>query len=339
MNSDAMQDRTSAIKAVSDFTAIRNESDFMAKCLDAFHYQAVHVPVYREFLRLMDIRREDVSSMEEIPFLPADMFRNHDVISDEKNAETVFTSSGTTGSEQSRHPVADLSMYEKSFEASFRLFYGNPEEYCILALLPSYLERDGSSLIYMTEKLIWLSRDPLSGFFLNNHDALSETIQKLNRSGRKTILLGVSYALLDFSEKHPIQLHDDFIVMETGGMKGRRKEMIRVELHEKLTSAFGVETIHSEYGMTELLSQAYSNGQGIFRCPPWMKILCRDIYDPLSHPPANRSGAVNIVDLANYYSCSFIATSDIGKIHDDGSFEILGRIDNSIMRGCNLLIH
>lgn len=254
-----------------------------------------------------------------------------------KTPQVVFTSSGTTGMVQSRHPVSDITLYEKSFTCGFEHFYGKAEDYVILALLPSYLEREGSSLIYMVDSLIKQSNDESSGYFLYNHAELFDTLQRLQHKKKKVLLIGVTYALLDFAEAYSLNF-PDLIVMETGGMKGKRRELIRAELHNILTAAFGVTSIHSEYGMTELLSQAYSSGGGIFRCPPWMKIQIRDMNDPLSQMENGYTGGVNIIDLANRYSCSFIATQDLGKAYSDGSFEILGRFDNSDIRGCNLLV-
>ncbi|MDT8400792.1 MAG: acyltransferase [Bacteroidales bacterium] len=251
-------------------------------------------------------------------------------------AEKVFLSSGTTGSKRSRHYVADPAVYEQSFTQCFRIFYGEPSDYVILALLPSYLEREGSSLVYMANGLIRLSASPLSGFFLDDYPSLEERIKDAGHSGRKIILLGVSFALLDFAEHTDISLKNH-IVMETGGMKGRRREMTREELHSVLGNRFELDSIHSEYGMTELLSQAYSKGGGLYKTPPWMKVLIRDPRDPFDYFQYGRTGGVNIIDLANIYSCSFIETSDLGIAHPDGSFEIVGRFDNSDIRGCNLM--
>jgi len=249
----------------------------------------------------------------------------------------VFSSSGTTGMVTSKHLVTDVSLYERSFMQGFKAFYGNIQDYTVLALLPSYLERDGSSLIYMVDHLIRESGDPQSGYFLYDHDALYAALQRQKLTNRKTLLIGVTYALLDFVEKYQIKF-PGLIIMETGGMKGKRPEMLREELHNQLKEGFGVAAIHSEYGMTELLSQAYSKAEGIFACPPWMKILIRDTNDPLTILPQGRTGGLNIIDLANLNSCSFIATQDLGKTLGDGTFEVLGRFDNSDIRGCNLLV-
>lgn len=255
-----------------------------------------------------------------------------------KNAEVVFESSGTEGTTPSLHHVADASLYYKSFTTAFQQFYSDPYTYCILALLPAYLERSGSSLVHMMDHLIKDSGHPDSGFYLNNLEELASVLQKRNEDGFPTLLMGVSFALLDLAEKHPMSLGDHIVVMETGGMKGRRNEMVRSELHGELKTAFGMDAIHSEYGMTELLSQAYSKGEGLFYCPPWMKILVRDPNDPLSLLSAGQSGGINVIDLANLNSCSFLATGDLGKVFEDGSFEVLGRFDHSDIRGCNLLV-
>ena len=237
----------------------------------------------------------------------------------------------------SKHLVTDVSWYEESFRRAFEIFYGDIRDYCILALLPSYLEREGSSLIYMAEDLVKRSNNPDSGFYLYNHDELYQQLKKQQDAKKPTLLIGVTFALLDFVEQYPIDF-PELIVMETGGMKGRRKEMIREELHQTLCNGFGVDAIHSEYGMTELLSQAYSKGNGIFQCPPWMKIITRDTNDPISSLGNEKTGGINVIDLANINSCSFIATQDLGKVYADGSFEVLGRFDDSDIRGCNLLI-
>lgn len=255
-----------------------------------------------------------------------------------KKAEILFESSGTTAQIQAKHPIANVSLYRESFTRGFSRFYGTPEKYCIVALLPSYLERSGSSLVYMMDHLIGLSHHPDSGFYLDNLEELSKLLQRRNEDGQATLLVGVSYALLDLAERFPVKLKDHIIMMETGGMKGRRKEMVRGELHESLQKAFGLETIHSEYGMTELLSQAYSSGNGLFHTPPWMKVLLRDPNDPFSMVQAGKTGGLNIIDLANLYSCSFLATGDLGRVYPDDTFEILGRFDHSDIRGCNLMV-
>lgn len=321
----------------SDIFSISSAEAFEKLSLSVFAYQAATNPVYKEYLQHLKISADSVKSLSDIPFLPISFFKTHEVITENQKAEITFSSSGTTGMIQSRHLVSDVAVYTESFTKAFEFFYGKPSDYCFLALLPSYLEREGSSLILMVEDLIKLSGHPQSGFFLHNHDDLYKAIQKQEAKGQKTILIGVTYALLDFIEKYPMQLKHT-IIMETGGMKGKRKEMVREELHEVLQQGFGVDSIHSEYGMTELLSQGYSDGKGIFCCPPWMKILTRDTNDPLSLSTTSQSGGVNVIDLANINSCSFIATQDLGKVYEDGSFEILGRFDNSDIRGCNLLV-
>lgn len=304
--------------------------------IDIFRWQAVNNPVYRDFIKGLKIDPISVKDIAAIPFLPISLFKTHKIITGNDDAVKVFTSSGTTDSMQSRHYVADITLYEQSYRKAFTHFYGDPSQYVMLALLPSYLEREGSSLIYMMNDLVKRAA-PGSGFFLHNRHELSFNLKKLKAENKKIFLLGVTYALLDLAEEHPMQL-GDMIVMETGGMKGKRKEMIREELHELLCNGLGVDKIHSEYGMTELLSQAYSRGNGIFRCPPWMKVLIRDTDDPLSVIGTGKTGGINVIDLANLNSCCFIATQDLGKVYDDGSFEVLGRFDNSDIRGCNLMV-
>jgi len=275
--------------------------------------------------------------LQQIPFLPIQFFKSHTVVSNNEAPQAIFTSSGTTGMTTSQHLVTDVSLYEESYRRGFSQFYGNIENYVVLALLPSYLEREGSSLIYMVEDLIQLSNQPESGFYLNNHDELIEKLIELDSQGQNVILIGVTYALLDLIEKRKFQLQNT-IIMETGGMKGKRKEMIREELHQQLCAGFGVASIHSEYGMTELLSQAYSLGEGIFECPSWMQILIRDTEDALSYITNGKTGGINVIDLANRNSCAFIATQDLGKKYANGTFEVLGRFDNSDIRGCNLMV-
>ncbi|OBX23118.1 MULTISPECIES: LuxE/PaaK family acyltransferase [Bizionia] len=320
----------------SDIFKIDSEQTFKKQALEVFKYQFENNTVYRSFCDLLYKNPSDIHQVEDIPFLPIQFFKSHDVVSSTNAIQKIFTSSGTTGQTTSRHLVTDLSVYEQSFEAGFDTFYGNIEDYVVLALLPSYLERDGSSLIYMADALIKQSKHVESGFYLNNFEALKNTVLKLESENRKVLLIGVSFALLDLVEFHQFHLKNT-IVMETGGMKGRRKELIRNELHDILIEGFGVLEIHSEYGMTELLSQAYSKGHGIFNCPPWMRILTRDTEDALTIQKPGKTGGLNIIDLANINSCAFIATQDLGKIHKDGSFEIIGRFDNSDIRGCNLM--
>jgi hypothetical protein len=317
--------------------SISNEQQFAETALQAFRFQAENCAVYREFITNLKADIDAVDSVEKIPFLPISFFKSHEVLSSTGKVEATFTSSGTTGVINSRHMVSDVSWYEESFRLAFDLFYGNIRDYCVLALLPSYLEREGSSLIYMAEDLVKRSENPDSGFYLYNHDDLFVQLKRQQDAKKPTLLIGVTFALLDFVEQHAINF-PELTVMETGGMKGRRKEMIREELHQTLCNGFGVDAIHSEYGMTELLSQAYSNGNGIFHCPPWMKIITRDTNDPMTLLDNDKTGGINVIDLANINSCSFIATQDLGRINQDGSFEVLGRFDNSDIRGCNLLI-
>ena len=317
---------------------VNSKEQFERIALEVFRYQAKNIPVYKEYTERRGIKPQEIKSIEKIPFLPIQFFKTREIKPLNANVEAIFTSSGTTGAQTSKHFVVDTELYIKSFTSAFTHFYGSPNEYCILALLPSYLERQGSSLIYMVDRLIKLSKHPESGFFLNEFDVLAEHLGRLDAAGQKCLLIGVSFALVDLAEKYQFRLNNT-IVMETGGMKGRRKEMIREELHSQLSNAFSVKTIHSEYGMTELLSQAYSNGNGIFGCPNWMRIIIRDPYDPFTTLPNQRAGAINIIDLANIYSCSFIQTEDLGKVYDDESFEVLGRMNEAQLRGCNLLVY
>jgi phenylacetate-coenzyme A ligase PaaK-like adenylate-forming protein len=316
---------------------IKSEKEFKKIALEAFRQQYWHVQVYHEFVNHLKINPGHIQETEDIPFLPVELFRNHKILDSRQTEEIVFSSSGTTGMDRSRHFVADKELYRQSFTRGFELFYGNPSEYCILALLPSYLEREGSSLIFMMEELVKQSGHPDSGFYLYEYDKLMLKVEKLKKKKQKTILLGVTFALLELSDKFQEDL-SDIIIMETGGMKGRGKEITREELHMQIKKSFNVENVHSEYGMTELLSQAYSKGNGKFHCPPWMKVLIRDTHDPFNILGDGHSGMINIIDLANIQSCSFIATSDLGKKDPEGSFEILGRMDNSDIRGCNLLV-
>jgi hypothetical protein len=286
----------------------------------------------------MNTNVQEVKSLQQIPFLPIQFFKSHTVISNENSIQETFTSSGTTGIINSKHCVTDISLYEESYQKGFAQFYGNIEDYVVLALLPSYLERDGSSLIYMVSDLIQQTKNSESGFYLHNTDALIEKLIALDSTGKNVILIGVTYALLDLIEQHSFQLKNT-IIMETGGMKGKRKELIREELHAQLCSGFGVSSIHSEYGMTELLSQAYSLGNGIFECPTWMQILIRDTEDALNYVENGKTGGINVIDLANINSCSFIATQDLGKKYPNATFEVLGRFDHSDIRGCNLMVY
>lgn len=314
-----------------------NQSEFLETALEIFKYQNKYNSIYKDFISSLRKNAEEVKTLADIPFLPVEFFRNHKVTTGTSDTEMIFESSRTSAANPGKHYVSDLSLYEESFLASFRIFYGNPEEFLIAALLPSYTEREGSSLVYMADKLIKLSLHRDSGFYKTNIKELIQRIEKAKKENQKILLLGVSFALLDLAEDYAPDL-SGVIVMETGGMKGRRKEITRAELHSILKNKLHVTSIHSEYGMTELLSQAYSKGNGIFYCPPWMKIMIRDTYDPLSViSEPGITGGINIIDLANINSCSFIATSDLGKIREDGGFEVLGRFDNSDIRGCNLM--
>jgi phenylacetate-coenzyme A ligase PaaK-like adenylate-forming protein len=317
---------------------IHNENDFLETALELFNFQYDNNAVYQAFIKALGKNPDSVKTLEDIPFLPVEFFRNHKVVTGDFQEEKVFQSSGTTGVTPGKHWVYDLSLYEESFFKTFRLFYGDPKGYLIVALLPSYTEREGSSLVYMADKLIRSSMNPDSGFYKADDENLIEKISTFKNNKQKVLLLGVSFALLDLAEKCTSDL-SGVTVMETGGMKGRRKELIRSELHAVLKGKFNVPAIHSEYGMTELMSQAYSKGDGVFYSPPWMKVLLRDPQDPLSvYTGTNRTGGINIIDLANINSCSFISTGDLGKIHADGGFEVLGRFDNSDIRGCNLMV-
>ena len=320
-----------------DIFTSSNQKQFDKMALKVFRFQYENNLVYREFCDFLKTDVQKVKTIQQIPFLPIQFFKSHSVVSNSNPIQTTFTSSGTTGLVTSQHLVTDVSIYEESYRKGFSQFYGNIEDYVVLALLPSYLEREGSSLIHMVDDLIQLSNHPESGFYLHNYDELIEKIIQLDQSGQNVILIGVTYALLDLIEKQSFQL-ENTIIMETGGMKGKRKEMIREELHQQLCNGFGVKSIHSEYGMTELLSQAYSLGEGIFECPSWMQISIRDTEDALSYVREGKTGGINVIDLANINSCSFIATQDLGKKYSNGSFEVLGRFDHSDIRGCNLMV-
>jgi len=314
-----------------------DQQGFNALCIELFQFQYKNNTSYRQFVDFLGKRPDQIQSYHEIPFLPIHIFKTKQITTGEFVPEVVFTSSGTSGSVTSQHFVKSKDLYIKSLMAGFNTFFGSPENFVILALLPSYLEREGSSLVLMADELIRKSKHPESGFFLHDYQQLSSMLHQLRRQKKPTILLGVTYALLDMAEQFPMDF-PELLVMETGGMKGKRKEMVRDELHQQLKTGFGVGRIYSEYGMTELLSQAYSTGEGIFRTPPWMKVLIRDTNDPLTWLSENQSGGINIIDLANVYSCAFIETQDLGKTYADGSFEVLGRFDNSDVRGCNLLV-
>lgn len=332
---------------------------FNALCLELFRYQAGNNILYRDFLHGIGCNPESLENAGEIPALPIEFFRSHRVRTNDDpvappfgagrqpaDAETlIFTSSGTSNSipygykaaSASRHEVPDAGLYRDAYEHGFRMIYGDPSNWTFLFLLPSYLEREGSSLIYMCQGLATMSGQPESGFFLNEHEKLIRLARQSLARHQPTMLLGVSFALLDLAEQTTEAL-PGLTIVETGGMKGRREELIREDLHQILTRRFGLKEIHSEYGMTELLSQAWSTGKGRFRCPPWMRVRIRDLHDPLSTVPLGAVGGIDVFDLANVHSCAFIATSDLGRLHTDGSFEVLGRIDNSEVRGCNLLV-
>jgi len=311
---------------------------FNEAVLKIFRFQAQNNVVYRQFLTFLKVNPSEITRIEQIPHLPATFFKTHRVVTGDGPFEAHFTSSGTSGLNTSSHFVKDLALYRTLAEKGFEHFYGSLKDYIILALLPGYLERKESSLIYMVNSFISKYNYSDSGFYLHNLDELAEKLESLDKKkGKKILLLGVTYALLDLAEKKKFSLKNT-IVMETGGMKGKREELTREELHKKLKESFGVGEIHSEYGMTELLSQAYSKGQGIFHCPQWMKISIRDMADPFSLLPEGKTGAINVTDLANIHSVSFIALDDLGKLHSNGGFEVMGRIDNSDLRGCNLLI-
>ena len=317
--------------------ALKSEDDFNALALKVFQYQYQCNATYHQYVSALKLNLNDITHYSQIPFLPIEFFKTQQVVCNDLSENAIcFSSSGTTGQITSKHYVNDISIYETSFAKGFEKFYGNPSDYCILALLPNYLERTGSSLVYMFNNLIEKSQHNLSGFYLNNLTDLVNTITTLKQTGQKTILLGVTYALLDLADLN-VGLTDNFMVMETGGMKGRRKELLKEELHFILKTKFGISSIHSEYGMTELLSQAYSKGNGLFESPNWMKIMIRDINDPFTYVKNQKSGGVNVIDLANINSCSFIETKDLGRINQDSNFEILGRFDTSDIRGCNLM--
>jgi len=330
-------DNTFAATYTRSLFNIDSEVVFDKMAVDAFQYQYKNNKVYRTFVDFMKINPKEVDHYEKIPFLPAELFKNNIVLSGTEHYEKVFFSSGTTGIHQSRHYISDLALYEEVFIKTFTYFYGDIKEYCILALLPSYYDNPDSSLLYMADKLIKKSCHKHSGFYLNKNDDLLEILKLLHCIGEKIMLIGVTYALLDLIEHANIPV-PQAIIMETGGMKGKRNELVKEELHRKLMEGFSVKQIHSEYGMTELLSQAYSYGNGIFNCPPWMKVLIRDIQAPSYLAGKNKRGGINIMDLANINSCCFIETKDMGILYEDNSFEITGRMDNSDIRGCNQLI-
>jgi hypothetical protein len=317
-----------------------NAPGFEKRALEIFYFQYQHNAIYKAYADMLKVKAGKVTSLCQIPFLPIQFFKTHSVKTTEFEPQIIFESSGTTQSVNSQHLIKDIELYKQSFIKGFQLFYGSENEWCIIGLLPSYLERKNSSLVFMVDELIRQSRHPQSGFYLNDYEKIYKTLITLEKSKQKTLLIGVSFALIDFAEQYSLPLLYTTI-LETGGMKGKREEIVRQELHELLKQNFKVDTIHSEYGMTELLSQAYSPGNGVFYCPPWMRVLIRDEEDPLLikfETETQITGAINIIDLANIYSCSFIATDDAGKLYADGSFEVLGRIDNSDIRGCSLMV-
>lgn len=316
-----------------------NAADFDDTALEIFRFQALHNQVYSKYLEYLKVKPDEIKKVAEIPFLPIELFKTQNIFipENQKEPNLIFESSGTTGIFTSRHFISDPSIYKKSIEEGFWKSFGEAQDYIFLALLPSYLERGNSSLVYMMNYLMEISGNNEGGFYLDDFEALNEIIQKNKKEQNKKIFLaGVGFALLDFAEKHQPDL-SGIIVMETGGMKGRRKEMIREELHDELKTAFKLDKIYSEYGMTELLSQAYTKGENYFYCPPWMKVLIREANDPFSYVSEGASGGINVIDLANIYSCSFIATQDLGRLHKNGSFEVLGRFDSADIRGCSLL--
>ena len=353
-----------------------NEANFGPLALEIFKFQYANNPVYKNYADALGISPASVKTIGQIPFLPVRFFKTHAIQTTLFEPQAIFESSGTSGSNNSRHLIKDVSLYEESFTKGFEFFYGPVKDYCIIGLLPSYSERQNSSLVYMVEKMIQLSEHPQSGFYLHEYEKLFVVLSELERKQQRTLLIGVTFALLDMAEKFSLQLNHT-IIMETGGMKGRREEMIRPQVHNILKKSFHVPVIHSEYGMTELLSQAYSKGDGIFYCPPWMKVMLRDEEDPLlvqsgvqlltpdsrllapdsrlptpgfrlptpdsllSAPDSRlptQTGPINIIDLANIYSCSFIATDDVGRLYPDGRFEVFGRMDGSDLRGCSLMV-
>ncbi len=331
-------DKTSRGDLIEAIFGIHDSQSFEDLSLAVFRYQYQKCEVYNRFCDILQRNPGNVKNTADIPFMPVDFFRDHHISClESKQADLIFESSTTTGAKPARHFIADAFIYEESIKRCFNSFYGNPSEYCIIALLPGYFERGNSSLVYMVNKLMEWSAHPMNGFYLHDFDKLNGILERLERKGDKVLLIGVSHALLDFSEKYRPNLKNT-IVMETGGMKGQRKELVRPALHEALKSAFNVGEINSEYSMTELLSQAYSFGKGLFKAPSWMRVVLREMHDPFSDVFPGRTGVINIIDLANVYSCSFIATHDLGKQGPGSAFEVLGRMDNSEMRGCNLMV-
>ncbi len=326
------------LKKENVFFGIKSDEDFELMAIEMFHWQYLHNGVYKQWVDLLGTNIQEVKFLEHIPFLPIEFFKSHEITSSAVNTNSIrFTSSSTTSQIPATHVVTDITLYEQSFTKTFNLFYGNPCDYCILALLPNYLQRSGSSLVYMCDKLIQSSRHPLSGFFLDDINELTNRIHQLNASKQKTLLIGVSYALMDLCDRQ-IQLGDNFIVMETGGMKGTRREFLKPELHDYLKNGFNIKEIHSEYGMTELLSQAYSKGDGLFQSAPWLRFFIREVDDPIKLRTDGKTGGINVIDLANINSCCFIATKDLGRINEENQLELMGRFDQSDVRGCNLML-
>lgn len=316
-----------------------NESNFNAKAIELFQWQAHTNKIYQKFLNILNVQVSEISDIKDIPHLPVELFKHHSIVSkhNAKEATLVFKSSGTTLNLKSKHFVFQPNIYHNTILKGFQPVYGNPQNYCFLALLPSYIQQQDSSLIYMVDFLMKQSNHISNNFYLYDFNKLADALLLLKKAQQKTILIGVSYALLDFAAQFPMPLKNT-IIMETGGMKGRRKEMIKDELHQQLKTAFEVDKIHSEYGMTELLSQSYSTGEGIFSTSPTQKIIIKDVYDPFAICKNGQSGRINIIDLANIHSCAFLQTADLGKQYKDRTFEVLGRIDNSDIRGCNLMV-
>lgn len=316
---------------------VQDAGDFDRLALELFYYQASHNPVYRQYIKHLGRHPTEITHLEEVPFLPLSAFRQHRVITGGGQLQKCFRSSGTTGSAPSRHFVTDMALYRESFTRAFRHFYGPPEQYCLLGLLPSYIEREDASLVYMVQELMRQTNDAASGFYLRDHQRLLRVMHQRLAEGGKVLLLGVTFALLDLAENaEPVG--ENLIVIETGGMKGRREEMTREAVHQRLKAAFGVSQIHSEYGMTEMLSQAYSRGGGRFETPPWLRVQTRDPRDPFAAVRPGKTGGLNLIDLANVHSCAFLETQDLGRLHEDASFEVLGRFDNADIRGCNLMV-
>ncbi len=316
---------------------IGDEDTFEKVALALFRWQATHNPVYEEYLDNLGVEPDTINAIGDIPHLPIEAFKYRSVRTGAFTPETEFRSSGTTESSPAVHAIRDLRLYDEAWRGTFERFYGPLSQYCILALLPTYVERSDASLIHMVKGMMERSDHPANGFYLDEHEALAGTLRELEAAGQSTLLIGVSFALLQFARTHKLQLEHSTVI-ETGGMKGQEREMVREELHAELKQGFGVDRVHSEYGMTELLSQAWAKGEGRFQTPPWMQVSIRDLYDPFSTESPGRTGGINIVDLANVHSCAFLETGDIGRQNGDGTFEVLGRMDNSDLRGCNLMV-